>query len=158
MRDVKSDNVQTWLELLRGFDQARGHFAESYRHALLGGAETVRVVQQLAADPRSEAYGGTELAPYLDLVRKGLAMWADKIPSFLEASNFDMAKREALITVKEVLQAELMRIEERDQKSDEDRIKVDALEAIMRVVDMELDRRESKQPEPSTLIRRVVIE
>jgi hypothetical protein len=159
MRDVDPKNVETWLDLLRSFDQARGHFAESYRHALLGFAETVRVFQEMAAnDPRATSYGGMGVVSLLDVIRRGLAMWADKIPGLLEASNLDVAKREALITVKEVLRAEMARIREREELLPEELIKIDALEAILRVVDMELARREETAAEPAPSIRRVVIE
>lgn len=158
MSEPKSDNIQTWLELLRGFDQSRGHFAESYRHLLLGAAEAVRVMERAAADPRAGEFGGPSAVSFLELIRRGLGMWAEKIPGLLEASTFDMAKREALMTVKEVLAAERRRIEERESLSDEDRIKVDALDAITRVVDMELDRRETPPTERAASMRRVVIE
>ena len=158
MSDAKTENVQTWLEFMRGFDDARGHFSESARHALLGLSETVKVFQALAAD-QPGAYN-TEVVSLLDLVRRGLAMWADKIPALLDASSLDVAKREALVTVKEVLMAELARVRERGGASNEDVIKIDALDAILRVVDMELERREGAQAEfaGGSHMRRVVIE
>jgi hypothetical protein len=160
-RDVNRENVQTWVELMQSFDGARGHFAESARHAILGVSETVRVFQTLAAEQENGFEYGTEVVSLLDLIRRGLAMWADKIPSLLEASNLDVAKREALVTVKEVILAEMSRVREKGGASNEDEIKLDALDAILRVVDMELERRagaatqEYAGPGP---LRRVVIE
>lgn len=159
-RNVKQENVQTWLDLMKSFDGARGHFAESARHAVLGLSETVRVFQTLAAEQEGGYPYGTEVVSMLDLIRRGLGMWADKIPSLLEASNLDVAKREALVTVKEVLLAELARVRERGGASGDDVIKMEALDAILRVVDMELERRDGAEKEyagPGPL-RRVVIE
>ena len=157
MSKVENENVQTWLELMKGFEQARAHYAESARQALLGSAEAVRVLQQLAADPRAQEYGGAPAVNLLDVLRKGLALWADKMPGLLEARNFDAARREALTTVKEVLLAEVARVHEKGSAEDGDRVKLEALEAILRVVDMELERRESDSPRANPM-RRVVIE
>lgn len=156
MSDVKAENVQTWAELLKNFDEARGHFAESYRHALLGVAESLRVVQTMAGE-RSDAVG-----PYLgllDLVRKGLVVWADRIPALLEARNLDLAKHEALVTVKEVLLGEAARIRERAAGAD-DAVRLEALDAILRVIDIEMERREApgREPAAAPTMRRVVIE
>jgi hypothetical protein len=156
--DVKPENIQTMVDFLRSFDQARGHFAESYRHALLGTAETMRVFQQVAGDPRIAPYG----APFeslLDLLRRGMAIWAEKIPALLEASTLDTARREALLTVKEVLLAELQRTAEDGVDSPQASAKTEALEALVKVVDLELARREEKTNEPmAETMRRVVIE
>ncbi len=154
--EVNQENVQSWVEFLRGFDQARGHFAEAYRQTLLGTAETLRAFQQAA--------GSTDQTPgsvvsLLDLIRKGLVLWADRIPGILDASSLDLAKREALVTVKEVLLAELIRTREEPETGEESRVKIEALEAILRVVEMELTQRE--QPEATVsheTLRRVVIE
>lgn len=159
MSDVKPENVQTWAELLRSFDGAKGHFAESYRHALLGVAETVRVVQAMAGEQAGE--NAQPIVSVLDLLRKGLVMWADRIPALLEASNLDLAKHEALITVKEVLLGEMTRIRERGEPGDDDAVRLEALDAILRVLDLELTRkreREAPTPPAASRMRRVVIE
>lgn len=158
MSDVKAENVQTWAELLRGFEGAKGHFAESYRHALLGVAETVRVVQTMAGEQAGE--NAQPVLSVLDLLRKGLLLWADRIPALLEASNLDLAKQEALVTVKEVLLGEMTRIRERAEPGDDDAVRLEALDAILRVLDIELARkRETPTPQAAGQpLRRVVIE
>ena len=87
MSDVKAENVQTWAELLRSFEGAKGHFAEAYRHALLGVAETVRVVQTMAGEQAGE--NAQPITSALELLRKGLLVWADRIPALLEAVVFE---------------------------------------------------------------------
>ena len=165
MSDVKAENVQTWLELLKGFDQARSHFAEAYRQTLLGSAETIRVLQQMAGDAETRGEGEGPVIGLLDLLRRGLLLWADRVPGLLEASNMDLAKREALVTVQEVLLAEIERTRNAPP-SEHNQVKLEALEAILRVVEMELAAREKEdEAEPVVpperadgAMRRVVIE
>lgn len=157
MSDVKAENIQTWAELLRSFEGAKGHFAESYRHALLGVAETVRVVQTMAGEQAGE--NAQPILSALDLLRKGLLVWADRIPALLEARNLDLAKHEALVTVKEVLLGEMTRIRERAEPGDDDAVRLEALDAILRVLDLELTRKRETPPQPAASpLRRVVIE
>lgn len=155
---VKPDNIRTWIEFLSAFDQARGHFAEAYRHSLLGTAEVLRVFEQIGRQQLGADGPGAGAVGLIELVRKGLLLWADRIPALLEASSLDLAKREALLTVKEVIMAEMQRLSDRAAQTEPDRVKFEALEAILRVIDLELERRASASAEPGQTLRRVVIE
>ncbi len=161
MNDVKPENVDSWVEFLRSFETARRHFGQAYRHAMLGAAETARAFEHLTADPRAAAFGGVPATSLLEVIRRGLALLADRVPAIVEAGSIDLAKREGLMMVKEVLLAELKRIELDGDASEETRARVEALQAILRVVDLELERRSESNgshAEASTAFRRVVIE
>ena len=161
--EARAENVQTWVDLLKQFDQAREHFAEAYRQTLLGSAETIRVLQQMTRDADDIGQTDGPVLGLLDLLRRGLLLWADRVPGLLEASNLDLARREALVTVQEVLLAEVERTREAPD-SEQKTVKLEALEAILRVVEMELSARE-ETTEPAApaeaangAMRRVVIE
>jgi hypothetical protein len=156
--EAKPENIQSWVEFLDGFDEARAHFAQAYRHTLLGTAETLRVFQQLAHDPRATPFGTAPVGSLLELIQRGLRILAEKVPALLEAASLDMAKREALITVKEVLLAEKQRATGEEKQTEAESAKLEALDAILRVIELELEQRESRETQPEPSLRRVVIE
>ncbi|MDP8255759.1 MAG: hypothetical protein P9M14_08420 [Candidatus Alcyoniella australis] len=142
-------------ELLNEFDEAKGHFEAGQRELLMGFRSIVDVLIRFAQEGDEEMLRLNVLI----LIRSGLDFLIAKTPPE-EPAQTDEVMIEAYSAILEVLSDEERRIKTHPEALEGDAEKLEALEAIRRVLQVERERASKRADDPDAhkRIRKVEIE
>jgi len=150
-----SGGYQRLREFLKEFDEAKGHFEASQRELLMGFRAIFEVLIRFAEESEEE----TVRLNVLILIRSALDYLIAKTPP-AEPAQADQVLIEAYGAILEVLNDEEDRIRTKEEPMRGDDEKLDAIDAIRRVLVIEQDKalERTEDPDAHARIRKVTIE